>query len=93
MIKKIHLYDQALAFIKEDAHSTIIHDSGLINSDGGTGVNAWEVLAHEFEHYWRHVIAEEVIKSLKLNPTDLTPAILLDSQYLLDTIWKTGKND
>jgi hypothetical protein len=93
MTKKIHLYDQALAFIKEDAHSTVINDSGLKNSQGGTGVNAWEVLAHEFEFYWRHVIAEEVTKALKLNPQDLTQALLLDAQYLLDTIWKTGNND
>ncbi len=93
MIEKIHLYDQALAFIREDAHKTVVKDSGLKNSNGGTAVNAWEVLAHEFEYYWRHVIGEEVTKALKLNVEDLTPAILLDSQYLLDTIWKTEKND
>lgn len=93
MIEKIHLYDQALAYIREDAHSTVVHDSGLKNVDGGTGVNAWEVLAREFEHYWRHIIAEEVIKALELNPFDLTPAVLLDSKYLLDTIWKTEQND
>ena len=89
MIEGIHLYDQALAFIRKDAKFTTVHDSGLKNVDGGTGVNAWEVLAHEFEYYWRHVIAEEVIKALALNPKDLTPAVLLDSKYLLDTIWKT----
>lgn len=89
MIEKIHLYDQALAYIREDAHKTIVHDSGFKNTAGGTGVNAWEVLAYEFEHYWRHIIAEEVIKALALDPLNLTPAVLLDSKYLLDTIWKT----
>lgn len=93
MIEKIHLYDQALAYIREDAHATVVHDSGLKNVNGGTGVNAWEVLAREFEHYWRHIIAEEVIKALELNPKDLTPAVLLDSKYLLDTIWKTEIQD
>jgi hypothetical protein len=93
MTKKIHLYDQALAFIKEDAHSTVINDSGLKNSQGGTGVNAWEVLAHEFEFYWRHVIAEEVIKAMDIDVHNHKIAVLLDTQYLLDTIWKTENND
>jgi hypothetical protein len=93
MIEKIHLYDQALAYIREDAHSTVVHDSGLKNVNGGTGVNAWEVLAREFEHYWRHIIGEEVIKALNLNPNEPMPAILLDRKYLLDTIWKTGIKD
>ena len=93
MIEKIHLYDQALAYIKEDAHKTVVHDSGLKNASGGTGVNAWEVLATEFEHYWRHVIGEEVIKALKLDPLSFTSAVVLDSKYLLDIIWKTEIKD
>jgi hypothetical protein len=93
MIEKIHLYDQSLAFIRQDARFTTVHDSGLKNVEGGTAVNAWEALAHEFEHYWRHIIAEEVIKALNLDMTRPMPAVLLDRQYLLNTIWKTEQND
>jgi hypothetical protein len=93
MIEKIHLYDQALAYIRDDAHSTVVHDSGLKNVNGGTGVNAWEVLAREFEHYWRHIIAEEVIKALDIDTNNHKIAVLLDTEHLLDTIWKTGIQD
>ena len=80
MIEKIHLYDQALAFIRQDALIVTVHDSGLKNASGGTGVNAWEVLAHEFEHYWRHIIAEEVAKAFGIDP--------MQPDVLLLTIWK-----
>jgi len=56
-------------------------------------VNAWEVLAHEFETYWRAIIAEEVIKALNLNLNEPMPAVLLDRHYLLNIIWKTEQND
>jgi hypothetical protein len=81
MIEKIHLYDQALAFIRQDAREVTVHDSGLKNAFGGTGVNAWEVLAHEFEHYWRHVIADEVARVFNINPNE--------PDVLLLTIWKS----
>lgn len=81
MIEKIHLYDQALAFIRQDAREVTVHDSGLKNVRGGTGVNAWEVLAHEFEHYWRHVIAQEVATAFGINPEQ--------PDVLLLTIWKS----
>ena len=81
MIEKIHLYDQALAFIRQDAREVTVHDSGLKNVSGGTGVNAWEVLAHEFEYYWRHVIAEEVAKVFDIDP--------MQPDVLLLTIWKS----
>jgi hypothetical protein len=81
-IENIHLYDQTLAFIRTDARYTVIHDSGLINAEGGKAVNAWEALAHEFQHYWRHVIAEEVAAALDINP--------LEPNLLLQTIWKTN---
>jgi hypothetical protein len=93
MIEKIHLYDQSLAFIRQDARFISVKDSGLKNYYGGDEVNAWEVLAHEFETYWRAIIAEEVIKALNLKPDEPMPAILLDRKYLLDTIWKTERND
>lgn len=81
MIEKIHLYDQALAFIRQDARGITVHDSGLKNVGGGTGVNAWEVLAHEFEHYWRHVIAQEVATAFGIDPEQ--------PDVLLLTIWKS----
>jgi hypothetical protein len=81
MIENIHLYDQALAFIRKDARDTVVHDSGLKNVSGGTGVNAWEVLAHEFEHYWRHIIGEEVAKAFGIDP--------MQPDVLLLTIWKS----
>jgi hypothetical protein len=81
MVENIFLYDQTLAFIRQDARETIVHDSGLTNVQGGTGINAWEVIAHEFEHYWRHVIAEEVAKVFNIDP--------LQPDVLLLTIWKS----
>lgn len=81
MIEKIHLYDQALAFIRQDAREVTVHDSGLKNSEGGTGVNAWEVLAHEFEYYWRSIIGQEVSKVFDIDP--------MEPDVLLLTIWKS----
>jgi hypothetical protein len=82
MIEGIHLYDQALAFIKLDALNVVIHNSGVKNVDGGTSVNAYEVLAREFEHYWRSVIGQEVAKQFNLDPTN--------PDVLLLTIWKAN---
>jgi hypothetical protein len=79
-MENIHLYDQTLAFIRTDARYTIVNDSGLKNANGGTAVNAWEALAHEFEHYWRHVIAEEVATIFKIDQSE--------PNLLLLTIWK-----
>lgn len=93
MIEKIHLYDQSLAFIRQDARFISVKDSGLKNYYGGDEVNAWEVLAHEFETYWRSIIAEEVRLALHLDLTRPTPAVLLDKHLLLNTIWKTEQND
>jgi hypothetical protein len=81
MIEQIALYDQALAFIRQDARDLVVHDSGLRNLDGGTGVNAWEIIAHEFEHYWRQVIGEEIAKVFGIDP--------LSPDVLLLTIWKS----
>jgi hypothetical protein len=82
-IENIHLYDQTLAFIRTDARYTVVKDSGLINAQGGIAVNAWEALAHEFQHYWRHVIAEEVATALNLDP--------LKPNLILQTIWKNNE--
>lgn len=76
-VEKIHLYDQTLAFIKQDSWDTVIK---YPNSNGGDLVNAYEVLAKEFEGYWRTVIADEVAKVFGLDTTK--------PDVLLLTIWK-----
>lgn len=82
MINKIHLYDQALSFIRQDARFTTVQDSGLKNIYGGDKVNAWEILAHEFENYWRCIIAEEVAKAFNID--------VEKPDVLLLTIWKNN---
>ena len=79
-VEKIHLYDQALAFIEQDSYDVIIKHPTLRNADGGDTINAYEVLAREFEHYWRSVIGDEVAKAFGIDPTK--------PDVLLLTIWK-----
>ena len=45
----IAMHDQALTYIQNDAFNVEI--------DGG---NSFEILAHQFEHYWRQRIAREL---------------------------------
>ena len=86
MIEKVHLYDQALAFIQQDAHTTIIRHTKLRNSDGGDKINAYELLAKEFESYWRAVIGDEVAEVFGLDKTK--PDVLLLTIWKLDDLFK-----
>jgi len=45
----IAMHDQVLTYIQNDALHTVI--------DGGL---SFEILAHQFEHYWRQRIAREL---------------------------------
>jgi hypothetical protein len=84
-IEKIHLYDQALAFIEQDAMNVIIKHPTLRNIDGGDTINAYEVLAREFESYWRSVIGDEVARVFGLDP--------MKPDVLLLTIWKLDDDE
>jgi hypothetical protein len=77
-MNKIHLYDQALAFIKKDAWETAVHDKRFPHMKNG--VNAYESLAKEFEEYWRDVIGQEVAKAFGID--------MMNPDVLLLTIWK-----
>ena len=62
---QIAFFDQILAFIKNDAWYTVINHETIKTFENKTGINAYEILAQEFEHYWRCVIEVENVKAIE----------------------------
>ena len=54
MTNPVAFHDQALQYIKSDSFTTVVD-----------GAISFEILAKEFEGYWRAVIAQDVLLNLQ----------------------------
>ena len=54
MTHPVSLHDQILAYIQSDAYTTVV-DSSI----------SYQIIAHEFELFWRAIIAQELSVNLK----------------------------
>ena len=54
MTHPVSLHDQILAYIQSDAYTTIVD-----------GAISYQILANEFESFWRAIIAQELSINLK----------------------------
>jgi hypothetical protein len=55
MTNRVAFHDQILQYIKSDSYTTVVD-----------GAISFEILANEFEGYWRAVLAQEVQKNLEV---------------------------
>jgi hypothetical protein len=54
MTHPVSLHDQILAYVQSDAYTTIVD-----------GAISYQILANEFESFWRAIIAQELSVNLK----------------------------
>ena len=54
MTHPVSLHDQILAYVQSDAYTTIVD-----------GAISYQILANEFESFWRAIIAQELSMNLK----------------------------